>query len=94
MGKLHVIKDYDKLDILVQQQIKLNYPEGFEDHLISFKNKEGLTVSALPFETESHYYLVRMTTLQAQIIIEDDGDYDSDGNLHDTIKEELSDKFD
>jgi hypothetical protein len=35
-----------------------------------------------------------MTTLQAQIIIDDNGNYDSDGNLHDTIKEELSDKFD
>lgn len=87
-SKPRVVKDYAKLDKLVKQQIKLNYPEGFEDNLIKFKNKDGNTVSALPFETEDHYYLIRMTISQAQEIIEDDEDYDDDGFLKEEVKEE------
>jgi len=91
-SKPRVIKDFDKLDVEIQEQIKLTYPEGFEDNLIYFTNKEGKRVSALPFETEEKYYLVRMTVEEAQQIIEDDDDYDSDGNLKDEIKEEYEEK--
>lgn len=92
--KPRVIKDFDKLDQSIQEQIKLEYPEGFEDNLVFFNNKEGNRVSALPFETEEKYYLVRMTTAQAQQLIEEDEDYDADGNLKDDIKEEYQDKHD
>ncbi|KYG73170.1 hypothetical protein [Roseivirga echinicomitans] len=91
-SKPRVIKDFDKLDVEIQEQIKLTYPEGFEDNLIYFTNKEGKRVSALPFETEEKYYLVRMTVEEAQQIIEDDDDYDADGNLKDDIKEEYEEK--
>lgn len=94
MSKPRVVKDFDKIEESVKQQIKLSYPEGFEDHLIKFQNKEGLTVSALPFETEEKYYLVRMTISQAQAIIEDDDDYDDDGMLRDEVKEEYEDNLD
>ena len=50
-SKPRVIKDFEKLDKDIQEQIKLEYPEGFEDNLIYFTNKEGKRVSALPFET-------------------------------------------
>lgn len=93
MSKPRVVKDYDKLDPSVQEQIKLNYPYGFEQHLIQFTNKEGKRVSALPFEAEDKYYLVRMTTLEAQTIIEDDDDY-IDGELRDDVKEDYEDKYD
>ena len=91
-SKPRVIKDFDKLDLSIQEQIKLEYPEGFEDNLIYFSNKEGKRVSALPFETEEKYYLVRMTFEEAQQLIEDDDDYDDDGNLKDEIKEEYEEK--
>ena len=91
-SKPRVIKDFDKLDLEIQEQIKLEYPEGFEDNLIYFTNKDGKRVSALPFETEEKYYLVRMTVEEAQQIIEDDDDYDEDGNLKDDIKEEYEEK--
>ncbi len=93
-AKPRVIKDFEKLDQDIQEQIKLEYPEGFEDHLISFTNMEGKRVSALSFETEEKHYLVRMTIEEAQQIIEDDEDYDDDGNLKDDIKEEYQDKHD
>lgn len=94
MSKPRIVKDYEKLDESVQQQIKLHYPGGFEDHLVKFQNKEGHTVSALPFETEEKYYLIRMTILEAQEIIEDDDDYDDDGFLRDDAKEEYEDNLD
>lgn len=92
--KPRIVKDYDKLDQAIQEMIKLNYPYGFEDNLIQFTNAEGKYVSALPFETEDRYYLVRMTVAQAQEIIEEDDDYDDDGNLTDEAREEYEDKFD
>ena len=93
-SKPRVVKDYAKLDKRVKQLIKLNYPEGFEDHLIKFQNKDGNTVSALPFETEEYYYLIRMTISQAQEIIEDDDDYDDEGFLKEEIKEEYEENID
>lgn len=90
--KPRVIKDFEKLEEAIQEQIKLEYPYGFEDHLVSFTNREGKRVSALPFETEEKYYLVRMTISEAQQLIEDDDDYDEDGNLKEDIKEEYEER--
>jgi len=93
MNKPKVIKDYEKLSEEIIAQIKLEYPYGFDKSLIRFKNKEGKFISALPFETEDHYYLVRMTPIQAQEIIEEDDDYDEDGNLYDEAKEQLENMY-
>lgn len=93
-GKPRVVKDYEKLDTQIQEQIKLEYPFGFEDNLIKFTNAEGKRVSALPFEAEDKYYLVRMTVEEAQAIIEDDDDYDEDGNLTDEAREDIEERLD
>lgn len=92
-SKPRVIKDYDKLPVEIQEQIKLEYPYGFSDSLITFTNKDGLIVSALPFETEDRYYMVRMTVSEAIKIVEDDEDFDADGTLKDGIKEEYESKY-
>ena len=91
--KIRVIKDFDKLDKEIQEQIKLVYSNGFSQNLITFTNKEGKLVSALPFETDDKYYLIRMTNLQAQQIITDDEDYDDDGVLKVDSREEYEDKY-
>ncbi len=91
-AKPRVIKDFEKLEPAIQEQIKLTYQQGFSQHLITFTNKDGNLVSALPFETEEKYYLVRMTINQAVAIVEGDDDYDDDGMLTDVAKDELSDK--
>ncbi len=85
-SKPRVVKDYEKLDPAVLEQIKLSYPMGFRRHLIDFKNAQGDTVSALPFETDDRYYLVRMTVKQAVRFIEEDDDYDEDGNLKPKVR--------
>lgn len=92
-SKPRVIKDYEKLDPEIQEKIKLEYPSGFSENLIYFNNKDGKRVSALPFETDEKYYLVRMTIYEAEKIIEDDDDYDSTGSLKDSAKEEYESKY-
>ncbi len=92
-SKPRVVKDYEKLDESIKEMIKLNYPHGFEEHLVTFNNGEGKRVSALPFETEEKYYLVRMTIAEAQAIIEEDDDYDEEGNLTDDAREEYEEKY-
>ncbi|MCW0481953.1 hypothetical protein [Gaoshiqia sediminis] len=92
-SKPRVIKDYEKLDEAIKEQIKLVYPNGFSQHLITFTNKDGLLVSALPFETEDKYYLVRMTTQEAIDIISEDEDYDDEGVLKEESREAYEDKY-
>ena len=94
MSKPRVIKDYTKLDQSILEQIKLAYPYGFEDHLITFVNAQGKNISALPFEAEDRYYMVRMTADQAIEFIEDDDDYDTDGQLIDEVKEVYEERHD
>ena len=92
-NKPKVIQDFEKLSKEIQEQIKLTYPNGFSQHLIQFTNKEGRFVSALPFETDDKYYLVRMTLDEARENIYSDDDYDDDGILKNDVKEEFVDKY-
>jgi hypothetical protein len=94
MSKPRVIKNYEKLEDEVLEQIKLFYPEGFAKHLIRFTDVNGRLTSALPFETEEKHYLIRMTKTEALEIIDDDEDYDDDGNLLGNIRGEYADKYD
>jgi len=90
--KPRLVKDYEQLSDSIQEKIKLAYPWGFTKHLVSFVNKEGKRVSALPFETDEAYYLVRMTQQEAREIIENDDDFDDDGFLREEIREEYEEK--
>ncbi len=91
-NKPRVVKDYDKLDLAIQEQIKMQYPYGFDKYLITFKNIKNAFVSALPFETEDKYYLVRMTREQAIAIIARDDDYNDSGRLKNSVLENLKTK--
>lgn len=93
MSKPKVIKDYDKLSDEVKEQIKLVYPRGFAHHLISFTNRNGEKKMGLPFETEDFYYLIRMTPVRAEQIIEDDDDFDDDGVLKADVMEGYTEKY-
>lgn len=87
MAKKRVIKDYDALPEDIVRLVKQKYPSGYADHLISYNDKEGKKVSALPFETGDTYYLIRMTVLEAKRIVKEDEDFDDEGHL----KEEIAD---
>ena len=92
-GKPKVIKDYNKLDKDLQQQIKLIYADGFADNLIHFFDKNGIKITVLPFETEDKYYMLRMTENEAVALVDEDDDYDDDGFLKDDVKQEYEDKY-
>ena len=92
-SKPRVIKDFDKLDEATQEQIKLAFPYGFHEELVHFNDREGKQVSALPFETDDKYYLVRMTKAEARAIIADDDDFDDDGTLKVEVKDDYENKY-
>jgi len=92
MQKPRVIKDFEKLSTDIQEQIKLVYPNGFYENLISYTDKDGNNRYALPFETDEKYYMVRMSVSEAKQIIDDDDDYNDDGNLKEQIQEEYREK--
>ena len=92
-NKPKVIKDYNKLEKALQEQIKLVYSEGFAENLIHFFDKNGIKVTALPFETEEKYYMLRMTENEAVQIVDDDDDFDDDGFLKDEVKQDDEDKY-
>jgi len=93
VNKPRVIKDYNKLDKELQQQIKLVYADGFADNLIHFFDKNGIKITILPFETEDKYYMLRMTENEAVQIVDDDDDFDEDGFLKNEVKQEYEDKY-
>lgn len=68
-SKPRVFTEYKKLDSTIQKELFERYPYGFDKHLISFTVKKGKFVSALPFETEDRYYLVKMSRNQAIKIV-------------------------
>lgn len=91
-NKSRVIIDYEKLSDELVEQIKLVYPSGFSQHLISFTNSKGESVSALRFETFEKIYLIRMTRQMAHQIIEEDSDYDDEGILKEGIREKYEEE--
>jgi hypothetical protein len=92
-SKPKVIKDYNKLDKELQEQIKLIYTDGFADNLIHFFDKNGIKITVLPFETEDKYYMLRMTENEAVTLIDNDDDYDDDGFLKNEVKQDYEDKY-
>jgi hypothetical protein len=92
MNKVRVITDFEKLNSDLRGQIKLVYPEGYSQHLITFQNKDNKTVSALRFETDEKIYLVRMSIETALQLIQDDDDFDDEGYLKEEVKSQYEDE--
>lgn len=83
MAKKRLVKDYDALPEDIIKSVKLKYPTGYEQHLVTYADKEGKIVSALPFETDEIYYLIRMTIQEAKRLMreaDDDLDEESGSN--------------
>lgn len=91
--KPRVIKDYETLPTEIQEQIKIAYPHGYHKKLIQFTDARGAKVSALPYETDEKYYLVRMTVAEAQQIVADDDDFDEEGLLREEQQDIYEDRY-
>ncbi|MGA0232506.1 MAG: hypothetical protein ACO3MB_06490 [Saprospiraceae bacterium] len=94
MSKPRVIKEFDKLEENIQQAVFQKYPYGFDRHIITFKNHKNQLLSALPFETDDRYYMIKMTRAEANEIAQawDDDDTDNDDNSLDEIEEITGDE--
>ncbi len=91
-NKPRVIKDFEKLDPAIQLMIQDAFPGGYGNQLISIANKDGILISALPFETEDRYYLVKMPLKFSKVVDSDDDDFDDD-YIKETSKPDLDDEF-
>lgn len=94
MTKKRLVKNYDALTEDIIREVKLKYPSGYEQHLVKYTDKDGKLVSALPFETDEAYYLIRMTVLEAKRFDsadDDDDDTPIRGGLSDL---EVENEFD
>ncbi len=80
MAKKRVIKDFNALTEEIVHQVKLKYPTGYAESLVSYLDREGKKVSALPFETDDTYYLIRMTVQEAKKLVKDDEDFEDEGS--------------
>lgn len=95
LAKKRIVKDYDALSEDIIRQVKMKYPTGYSDYLLFYNDKEGKKVSALPFETDDVYYLIRMTMLEAKRLIKEDVDYDEEGVLREDFSGiEVESEFD
>ena len=97
MAKKRVVKDYDALSEDITRLVKQKYPSGYAESLVTYSDKDGKKVSALPFETDDTYYLIRMTILEAKRIVKEDEDFDDEGQLKEEIADvevEVDDEFD
>lgn len=91
--KPRVVTSFEKIAPAIQEQIKLTYPYGFSDELIHFNNKDGDRISALRFESDERIYLIKMSQARAEELIDEDEDYDDDGNLKKSVKSDFEDKY-
>ena len=95
LSKKRIVKDYDALPEDIVRLIKMKYHSGYAEHLITYSDKEGKKVSALPFETDDAHYLIRMTVLEAKRLVKEDVDYDDEGQLREDFADvEVDDEFD
>lgn len=65
MGKQRIIKAYEQLSENLVEKLKEKYPDGYEDHMITFTNSKGEIEVAIPFETDEIYYLIKLPRTSA-----------------------------
>jgi DNA-directed RNA polymerase subunit delta len=87
LAKKRVVKDYDAVPEEILRAAKIAHPNGYETSLISYTDAKGKKVSALPFETDDTYYLIRMTSSEAKRLVKEDEDFDDEGHLREDFAE-------
>ncbi len=91
MNKPRVIKYFENLDDNTKSELLTLFPFGFDRNLITFKNHKGELISALPYENEHSFYMIKMTKIEAKEIYSDledmDFDLDDDSDVDDNEDE-------
>lgn len=60
MAKKRIIKKFEQLSADMIALVKKQYPDGYEESLITFQTPKGDLEIGLPLETEDTYYLIKM----------------------------------
>lgn len=91
MSKPRVIKYFDKLDDKTKADLLTLYPYGFDRALIMFKTHKGELISALPYENEEYYYMIKMSKAEAEEIYSEleEMDFDSDDMGDDEFEDDM-----
>ena len=92
-NKPKVIKDFEKLSPEMQEAIKLKYPTGYFKFMVDYFDREGNKKSALPYETDEFFYLVKMPVVAPKGGDDDDDDYDSPKKSKKRKSEDPEDEF-
>ena len=93
MEKPKTITTYEKLSEALKEEIRLFYPYGFSDDLITITNTEGKRVQALRYETDEKIYLIKMTKEEMNKI-GTSYDFDDEDSYEDYHKNSYSDDDD
>jgi len=81
MSKPKVIKDYNKVPQEILEKLNNENPYGFENKLVTFKNAKGKLETALPYEAEDFFYMIRMTRQDARLILENETESASEAEV-------------
>ena len=73
MGKKRIIKKFELLPPELLELVHQEYPDGYEDSLITFQTATGELATGIPLETEDTYYLIKMPK---NAVAEDEDEYD------------------
>lgn len=72
VNKKRLVKGYENLSPELVKLMHASYPDGFEGAMISFFDRDGKRVSAIPFETDEIYYLIKMVEKKAKPVQAED----------------------
>lgn len=91
MGKKRIIKKFELLPPELLALLKKEYPDGYEDNLITFQTLTGELAIGLPLETDDTYYLIRMPKASLPEDDDDDDDSGSSDNFESLDNIEIAD---
>lgn len=74
VAKKRIIKKFEQLSAEMIALVKEQYPDGYEESLITFQTPKGELEIGLPLETEDTYYLIKMPKGR---IPEEEDDFDN-----------------
>ena len=58
---------FEKLPQAIREQLKKEYPDGFQEHLVCITDHKNNTLHVLSYETEESSYLIKMDNYHAHI---------------------------
>ncbi|MEE1347021.1 MAG: hypothetical protein U0K36_03975 [Bacteroidales bacterium] len=81
--KPRVIKNYEKLDEKLREEIAARYPLGYAQDIKTFDIGGGRFMTGLPFETDEYSYIIKFPAAAENIsdLQDEDGGAEDDLNL-------------